>query len=198
MTKTTAEIYDLDKYRKPSFRTSESSVGGLTEHVADENEQVRTVSSEEAKSFSARPADMDELYPRDAVVNATLNRARQILRENEKRLAGAQNFMREGDFIGADNEISLLQADIVELFLCRTLSDGFASLVVALHHALRNRGGSPLTELQLACVRKCILSLYENTFLSFSDALSLVEDLQDVELITDPPESEYLEEALVG
>jgi hypothetical protein len=156
--------------------------------------EVRTLSEKPA----AREALIDDLYHGVTPGNQLLNRARQLLQENERRIADARQLLNEGDVLGADNEISLFQADLPELFCCRSLSEGFAAVVVALNHSLQNRRGAPLSSDQITAILNCVRRLNTDTFLSFDQSLDLVDDLERRELLTDLAEAEYLSDVLAG
>jgi hypothetical protein len=131
---------------------------------------------------SRRSAEIEDLYSPEFPANDILNRARQLLKEHDRRLNEAKDMLAEGDTIGADNEISLFQADLPELFCCRALSEGFAAIIVALHHAMQNRGGVPMTNEQMLAVLGCVQTLHANIFLSFTAALDLIDHLADAGL----------------
>jgi hypothetical protein len=149
-------------------------------------------------AISQRVTDIEDLYSSDAPTNAILNCARGLLKEHERLLTDAQKLLADGDAIGADNEISLFQADLPELFCCRTLSEGFAAVIVALHHATQNKDGAPMTNEQLTAVHRCVEKLHENIFLSFTAALNLIDQLTDTGLKVEPAEAEYLSDILAG
>jgi hypothetical protein len=104
----------------------------------------------------------------------------------------AHSLIAKGNLIGGDQDITLLQADLPELFCCRSLSDGLGALTVALYHGLANKKGSPLNLDQVYAVRVACERLYENPFMPFATALDLIDLVASTGLETDPPEAAIL------
>jgi hypothetical protein len=197
----TAEIIKLDDRRQTRGTVdlrhirsviSKSVVSGDDEPAGSETELPNTDVGNQQK----RSTSIDDLYDSDTPTGALIHNARRILSEIEARAAEAQRLHNARDFIGADNEIALLQADLPELFCCSTLSDGFAAVVIAIFHGLRNRGFDALNIDQLFVVRRATEKLRSDPFLDFNLALDLIDALADSGLKTDPVESEHLGELL--
>ncbi|MGA3308582.1 MAG: hypothetical protein ABSD08_08205 [Xanthobacteraceae bacterium] len=158
--------------------------------------EVRSYGIEDVR-IARRDVQIEDLYAGDTPTAQLINRARQLLAEAEDFSVNAQRMLSEGDGVGADNEITLLQANLPELFFCRSLSEGLGAVTVALHHALTNRNGSPLTSDQIFAVRTACQKLHSNPFAPFTDALDLIDGLADAGLVTDPPEAELLSDFFV-
>ena len=98
----------------------------------------------------------------------------------------------------ADYEITHFQGSIPELFCCKSLSEGFATIVVALGSSLRNRRGNILTREQLLAVVSCVARLNQELFLKYETALALIDELEDAGLNTDPSIASPIAELLLG
>jgi hypothetical protein len=150
--------------------------------------------SERTQRSSARSADIEDLYSADAAGTRLLARARQILHDGDQKIGQALVQLGAGDPIGADNEVNLFQAQLAELFLCRSVSEGLAAGTIAIFHALRNRGGSLLDADQLWALKQLITKLYQETFVKIEDIVDELAALVDAGLAVDPKEGEILEE----
>jgi hypothetical protein len=117
------------------------------------NEQEDTVNItagiETLDSSYGRSLQIEDLYPIELGRAQLLATARSLLAMADERLTRAQEYIKDGNVVGADYEISLFQGDIPELFCCGVISEGLAAITVAVHHALQNRGPSPITVGQL-------------------------------------------------
>ena len=133
----------------------------------------------------------------EALLLALLHRALVLLSEGETRLQKAQELLVEEDDLSADYEITLFQGNLPELFCCRVISDGFAAVIVALHHALKNRLGSPLTSDQIFVVLKSVQRLRKEPFLVYDKALNIIDSMDAAGLQTDPPISNALNVLLI-
>jgi len=135
------------------------------------------------REISQKRMPIDALYP-DA--SPELGSARRLLSEALERLNDAHEALRSDNLIGAHNEQMRLQALLPELFCCRTLGDGFGVSVSGLFHALENIDG-PISETQLTVIRRLVLRLNDEPFLSFEKASDLLSDLEAQSLDIDPP-----------
>jgi hypothetical protein len=66
-----------------------------------------------------------------------------------------------------------------------------------MHHALRNRGPSPLTSDQLNCLSFCLDRLTKEMFLSYDAALDLIDELENAQLNVNPVEAAALNSILI-
>ena len=154
--------------------------------------EVRTRSGADPEVAKREPT-FAELYPaQETASSGLIHRALELLSECEARSAKAQSLLATDDVLGADLEITRLQSDLPELFCCKVLSDGLGAVILALHYALINREGAPLTVDQIFAVRRCIEILRNNPFLAFDESLDLIELLAGAELVVDPPEADTL------
>lgn len=82
------------------------------------------------------------------------------------------------DFMAADVEIQKIQMSLPELFCCRTLGDGFGTIVNALICAFHNTDGNLLAPNQIRILEKVFTELRDKPFLSVTEADDMVEQLE--------------------
>lgn len=129
------------------------------------------------------PADrlpVDDVYPEPDLIGQDLSTAIQLLAEAVDLVNEAIDDQRSGETVHADDALQQLQVLLPELFLCRSLGDGFGAVVNSLFHGLCNLGGKPLTEEQMLSVRRSLLSIRNEPFLKFIDAMNLVNELRSL------------------
>jgi hypothetical protein len=134
---------------------------------------------------SRRTLDWKELYPEEIGRSSLLIRAWTLLAQGQQSLRKARDCLIDEDTLNADYEITLFQGLIPELFCCKPIGEGFATIVVALRWALKNRRGDPLTLEQLDAVLNCVVRLNTELFLKYERALDLIDDLENAGLNTD-------------
>jgi hypothetical protein len=134
---------------------------------------------------SSRMLEWKELYPEEIGRGSLLIRAWTLLAQGQQSLRKARDCLIDDDPLNADYEITLFQGIIPELFCCKPIGDGFATVVVALRWVLKNRRGDPLTVQQLDAVLNCVVRLNAELFLKYETALDLIDDLENVGLNTD-------------
>jgi hypothetical protein len=126
-----------------------------------------------------------DLYSAEFGRSALVIHARTLLAKGQQSLSAALDYIRDDDVVRADYEITLFQGAIPELFCCNSIGEGFATIVLALRWALKNRRGDPLTLDQLIAVLNCVTRLNRELFITYDTALDLVDDLEKVGLNTD-------------
>jgi len=98
----------------------------------------------------------------------------------------------EADPVGSDLHLQALRPLLRKLFMCRAIGDGFGAIVDALISALENNRGRPLETVQLQALRNALVKLREEPFLSFANAMKIIEDVELVGFSTQPPGFEQL------
>lgn len=146
---------------------------------------------------SVRELSVERLYADAADSALLLGRALQLLRDCTERLVRAQRFLSDGKKLDSDYEVSLVQGDLPELFCCKSVSESFGVIVLSVYYALENRRGSPLSDNQLSAIRKVIRLLCTQIFMSYEDALDLLDELEEAGLKIDPPEFSHLQSVLL-
>ena len=95
---------------------------------------------------SDQPAEAStatELYPEIREGTSTLGRALSLLTEADSILNEAERSTGEHEEMAADDAVQRFHALLPELFCCRSLGDGFATVVLSLFHGISNLKGLP-------------------------------------------------------
>jgi hypothetical protein len=151
-----------------------------------------------AGSRSSRSLNLHELYSVEVGRSALVIRAKTLLTKGEQSLKAAiENFGDLDDPLRSDYEVTLFQGNIPELFCCNSIGDAFATTVLAIWWALKNRKGQPLKLDQLIAVHSCVTSLNRELFMTYDRALDLVDDLEEVGLNVDISIATPLQQLLI-
>lgn len=135
---------------------------------------------------------IEALYPSHEVVNPTLGTALRLIDEAMESLAVGLAELRDGNDVSADNQVMQVQALLPELFCCRTLGDGFGSLIVSIFHALKNNAGAPLTIPQVEALRTVFYHLRSAPFLGPEESADVSVKLIEVGLDPSPAALAFL------
>jgi hypothetical protein len=96
----------------------------------------------------------------------------------------------------ADRLMQRAQPILPKLFECRSVGDGFGSIVNALHIAFRNLNGKPLTAEQVNVIWRVIRELRKYPAMPLETGVAKIEELEESGLPVDPPELAALLEAI--
>ncbi len=140
--------------------------------------------------------DIEDIYPASKDVRPELATAFTLLKEASEHIDSALKFLDEDDLISSDDCIMKSHAVLPELFCCRSIGDGFASMISSLFHSIANMNGAGLNRDQICVIRKCFNRLKSEPFLSFEDSIELVTELEDKDLIVEPDYFEGISENL--
>jgi len=148
------------------------------------------------------PVERDMLTIKDLYADAPgrpqiLLKAQAILVAGLERMAAARDYIVGEELLNADYEVTLFQGDLPELFYFSASVEGFSTVVVAIHDALKNRQGKPLDLDQINAIRRCLTALTDRPFMKYDDALDLVDLLETTGLCVNPPESSAVAEILL-
>jgi len=149
-----------------------------------------------ATEVPGRPITMEELYPSIENVSPELNSAVHLLSLCLEYADQALEAHRENDLIDADDAVQRIQGILPELFCCRSLGDGFGIVINGLMCAFQNLAGVPLQREQIEKIRLTLMRLRTEPFLRAEDAVSMINALDDVELVVEPAEFKYLADLL--
>lgn len=160
----------------------------LTETGADLDEDAdeRSERSVEDVRSLGTLARTEDLYPARGVTSHAFSRAVDLLRQSIEIVDCAIKESEAGRVTAIDYEVDKLRALMPELFCCRTLGDGFGSIVVSIAAALR----SPVelvSEMQLRAIRDALHLIKERPALRVERAAEEVSKLQDAGLNTTGP-----------
>jgi hypothetical protein len=157
-----------------------------------EAQVVPKITYDEFEPRPGREANLDDLYSLASDENRHLGKALAILDRSKTRLFEARKLMESGELISADSEITFVQSEIPELFLCASPSGGFGAVALAMYYALQAKRGQALSVVQVDAFQSCISAMQNSPFMKFEDALPIVERLVSANLSVDPPEADDL------
>lgn len=129
-----------------------------------------------------------ELYPVRHAFRPEHLTALRLLTVAVGRFKRALEAMAESDILAADTEIQKVQVLLPELFCCRTLGDGFATIVNAFMSAFEGLAGNTLNLSQIKMMNRVFELLKERPFLSADEAADAVEMLESAGLQIHPAE----------
>jgi len=135
----------------------------------------------------SRTATVEEIYPRLMEAGSTLRTGIALLGEAAQRADAAVAAIGDDDLVAADIELQHLQAVLPELFCCRSLGDGFGSVVNSLQIAFANQKGLPFNSEQVGAIARAVRRLRHEPFLSIDQAVDIVAALEDVDVVVEPP-----------
>jgi hypothetical protein len=110
--------------------------------------------------------------------------ALKLLKESYENLSAAQN---ASSTVEADRFVQHVQSALPKLFACRSIGDGFASIIVAIDAAFTNQRGEPLAGPQLNVLWRVVRELRNHPAMSLDQGIVLVEELESQGLAVDPP-----------
>ncbi len=131
-------------------------------------------------------SDPLEIYPGLAETNSALNSAVTLLDQATVLQSEALLLLEEGDAIAADDSLQRMRALLPELFCCRTVGDGFGSVVNAMHYSFLNANGVPLEFPQVRELGKALRLIRWKPFLSIDEAVNAVLGLEETGLVVAP------------
>lgn len=149
--------------------------------------QVGPISDQNAsKEKQSTVSDTEELYPLADLRSPQLRTAFSLLDESSKLITEAISLFNQGDLQESDDCINKIISLLPELFCCRSIGEGYASIIVAINHAIKNKEGDPLNDKELSTLAVVIKRLYTEPFISFNEALSEIIKLEKIGLKVDP------------
>jgi len=162
--------------------------------------ESRVVELPESRPVTGRPTarriTTEELYSRFENVSPELNSAVRLLSLSLEYIDQSLLAHRDNDSIEADDATQRMQGLLPELFCCRSLGDGFGIVVNGLMCAFQNLAGIPLRRDQAEKVRQTLIKLRSEPFLRAEDAVQSIDVLEEVGLVLEPAEFNYLADIL--
>jgi hypothetical protein len=145
------------------------------------------VSGDEAAPLPDTSVAVEHLYP--DVSGSSLGRLFEMLADALQLASQSLSHFRADERIESDDAMLRLWPLLTKLFVAaRELGDGPAALVGGLEQALSNRQGEPLDEAQLVAFQAALSRIRNEPALSMAAAVEEMLALDDVGLVTDPPE----------
>ncbi len=131
-------------------------------------------------------AAAEDFYPNAEFSRPELKIAFILLDEITERLTEALHYSRDENFVGSDDCINRIVALLPELFCCRSIGDGFSSIIVAFNCSINNKNGEFLNEKELIVLLQVVKRINSEPFISFEEALNEIESIEDSGLIVGP------------
>lgn len=181
----------------PLDNRSRAKVVAIDRHAAEYGDESPAAIAT-ARSQLELPFPADSLYPDLEAGSPELMRSLKLLAGTGALIREARDLLEQKDPIGSDLAVQRLFGPVTELFNCRRLGDGFATLVNALLCALENLGGSALTLPQISAIGRIVEMIRSEPYLDFSIASERLGILEEVGLATTPRGFDYLAEWLDG
>lgn len=167
---------------------------GDIEQVPTEIPPVRITPLE--REVSTGQIETKSLYPLSREVRPELAATFTLLNEGLKHIADAINAEVKGDRISSDDAIHRLQTLLPELFCCRSISDGFGSIVSAVYQSLGNMQGGFVNSGQLQAIKRVLSRIDTEPFLEFGEAVDEIMALEEAGFEVEPPYYKYAADML--
>lgn len=140
----------------------------------------------------------EDLYPAPEAISPDLATALRLLGKASSRIQAAMLLLQGGDQVGADLETGHLHALLPQLFACRKLGEGFATLANGLLCCISNLNGAPLNISQIRAVARVVELLRREPFVSFDIACDHIDSLESAGLTVEPAGYGHLIDWLYG
>jgi hypothetical protein len=189
----TADVQSLDDFRK----TRSGVTGTAQQWSTAEAAVVRIDEIDGSTKPESQSATAAALYPNIDEKNSTLSLALALLKESDGILDEAARFADEDEMMSADDAIQRFTTLLPELFMCRSLGDSFATVILALFHGIRNLKGLPATPSQIGEIHLAVRRLVREPFLVYTEALKLTSKLELSGMTIDPASLSIIGEFLV-
>jgi hypothetical protein len=137
-------------------------------------------------SVAPRAPQVEDLYPNLKESSPHLHAAIALL--DEALQLSYEAVTHKGDPIARDSGVLLLQSRLNDLFLLRTVGDGFALVVSGCRQAILNRSQAEMEDGQLIAISAVLRSVRQAPFMRFEDAMSLLDTLEQADLRPEPKE----------
>ena len=189
------KVIDFGSYRRtvPSS-PSETATGVEGRRVAQSvTTLVGPLSAEpidvgKSAEFTGRRLTHSDLYPIRQAFRPDHITALRLLSLGVGRCQRALESMATNDTLAADTEIQKIQVLLPELFCCRTLGDGFGTIINALISAFETLAGETPNKKQIMMFGRVLRQLREKPFMSADEADEQLELLESVGLSVYPAE----------
>jgi hypothetical protein len=176
----------------PKIRSNEivrQSAETVTRAISRDESTFASVSGiafETAGATALAPViEIDRLY--EAVPGSTsrIVRALELLKQAIDLLSEAKQSENPMD---ADLFVQRVQLALPNLFVYRSIGDGFGVIINSLYFALTNLHGTPVTSDQLTVMWRLLRELRARPIMSLEQGIQRVEELEKCGLEVDPPD----------
>ena len=176
----------LSPKRTPLRAAGPAVLGGVGGTVALSPIPSGVSYSSRCAAVALAPIPIDLLYPATDSNRRDLIEALRLLPQAVSALENARDALASGDVLQSDHHVHAVQVLLPGLFRCRTIGDGFASIVNALEIAFVNQRGEPLVGNQIVTALRILKDLRSHPFVPFDAAQQSIEELEKVGLRVDP------------
>jgi hypothetical protein len=176
------EVFRKRKQVSGSSETASGTSGKGTRSVEQREFEFSRVEG----AIALDPIPIDVLYPASENNRRDLLQALQVLPSVVRALEDARDALRADDIMQSDHHVHSMQMLLPDLFRCRTIGDGFGTVINALEIALVNQRGEPLVEKQILAALRALKELRSHPFITFDSAQQSVEELAKAGLQVDP------------
>ncbi len=183
-----------DERENTEWVSSAADSTGNIEQTLREIPPIQVTHLEER--VSTGQIETKSLYPLSRELRPELAIAFSLLNEGLKHVTDAIDAERKGDRISSDDAIHRLQALLPELFCCRSISDGFGSIISAVYQSLANMQGAFVNAGQLQAIKKALNRIDTEPFLQFEEAVNEIMSLEDAGFEVEPSYYKYAADVL--
>jgi hypothetical protein len=184
----TAKVYYINDYSK----VAKSTVDNPDVYTAKITDAGDSLNSKDRMDTSTLYGDV---YNNISYIPRVL----ALLQEGRELLASSSNSLKSGDEVSSDNDIQHFLALLPELFCCRSIGDGFASIINSIYNAIVNQSEiGLLSESQISTILSLVKQLQLEPFLEFDEVIDLIFLLDAVGLDIEPKHLNKLSEILCG
>jgi hypothetical protein len=175
--------------------SEEADLTGNTDQPLQEGKPTVHITTSE-ESLSPRQIETKSLYPLSPDLRPELAVAFNLVNEGLKHITEAINAESKADRISSDDAIHRLQALLPELFSCRSIGDGFGSIISAIYQSIANMQGAPLSPRQLQAIKKVLSRINTEPFLELGEAVDEIMSLEDAGFEVEPSYYKYAADML--
>lgn len=125
--------------------------------------------------------EVTDIYDVNSVQNSIyLRNAILTLRKALELILQALEALKDDRIIESDNCVMLFGGLLPELFCCRSIGDGYCSIVNAIIIAMENKKGDFLGFDQLQELKKVTTRILNEPFMKFEESINLIDELEEV------------------
>lgn len=180
---TGSSIESKKSYPLNMSRTVSNSIYGfeVTSFANEVNKTDETPKEIKNSINTTNTTSFDKLYFKDEFITSELRTSVSLLKTSQSYVEESLINLQKGKRKESDEKIMQFKQFLPELFCCRTISESFGAIINAIHNALINLRGQPLSEKQIIALHKIITSLLREPAMSFEKAVECVSEFEDVD-----------------
>jgi len=151
----------------------------LNASVDEESENSSII--EKAVNESSQIRNLRDIYFNNEFITPELRTAINLLEKSQSYIYNALQNIKEGRRKESDEYIMEFKQFLPELFCCRNISESFGAVINAIHNAMLNMKGHPLSENQIFALHEIITALLREPAMSFEKAVDYVSNFEDAD-----------------